>query len=43
MSEKKFQAIKFKMRLNIKISKKEKEIYEEQRVLRNLKKFFGWV
>ena len=41
MSEKKFQALKFKMRLNITISKKEREIYEEQRVLRDLKKFLG--
>ena len=41
MSEKKFKALQFKMILNITISKKEREIYHEQRVLRNLKKFLG--
>ena len=41
MSEKKFKALRFKMRLNITISQKEREIYQEQRVLRNLKKFLG--
>ena len=41
MSEKKFQALRFKKRMNITISKKELEIYHEQRVLRDLKKFLG--
>ena len=41
MSEKKFKALQFKMRLNITISQKEREIYQEQRVLRNLKNFLG--
>ena len=41
MSEKKFKALQFKMRLNITISQKEREIYNEQHVLRNLKKFLG--
>jgi hypothetical protein len=41
MSEKKFKALEFKMQLHITISKKEREIYNEQRVLRRLKRFLG--
>ena len=40
MSEKKFQELRFKVqRLNITTSKKERQIFEEQRVLRRLKRF----
>ena len=40
MSEKKFEALRFKVqRLNITTSKKERQIFEEQRVLRRLKRF----
>ena len=41
MSERKFEALRFKKRMNITITEKEREIYEEQRVLRDLKKFLG--
>ena len=41
MSEKKFEALRFKMRLNITITKKERDTYKEQCVLRKLKRFLG--
>ena len=41
MSEKKFEALRFKMRLNITITKKERDAYKEQCVLRKLKRFLG--
>ena len=41
MSEKKFKALRFRMRLHIEISSKEREMYEEQKMLRRLKRFIG--
>ena len=41
MPEKKFQELKFKMKLNLTITNEERLLYREQRVLRDLKKFLG--
>ena len=41
MSERKFKEFEFKIKLNITVTKKEREMYAEQRVLRKLKRFLG--
>ena len=41
MPEKKFKALRFKVQLNITVTKEDRETYKEQCVLRKLKRFLG--
>ena len=41
MSQEKFDKLRLKVRMNLTSTKKDREAYEEQRVLRKLKKFLG--